>query len=651
MSTAAAVTTDTVVTDWLSWFDSRESAELINKSNQAELFTQFDTSVSKSDCIASIVNHPETIYIHKECFGSKTVSLFHHLLSCGGTLYDSSSKSYGFIKGVGKPTASFVTPDMDVLLNVKSPTAVRVSTTNHILGAKTIDDVNSLTASARSSHRPRNFVPVPPFLLSKVQAKLMESNGDASHVLLGCIEGISDFDTLHVDDTEFDNAKTKCKDLLSWLFLVINGSDAIEAVPAMNCNSDKIVSALQHITDSCLQAKEVPQANNILAQVEQSLKRPFEVLAASSSSTSDFMEKLTQLQSQNNEKSTKSFRKIPSKYQNMILVASSVTEVTCLDYDADGVEFFKSSSCVNAQVMLNSLLESENIECSVSSAMTATLQYGSFLWKDPLSPSGFSACVLSSEDSIFRSDTLHDGMILDYATKFEMSEASISKLTKTQVLFPVDIDELIHRLRGIQILASFFFKINGFLSQGLKKVVNFVTDNKQMMKTRIFLDPKFITKFLCSIDERIYLWLKDCSLHSSVVNTNLALIDFTSLLNDVNFNRFVYNLPPSIAKISSEEKHHEIHQLKKQKRSATPVMVRNNDINADWKLRNGETWNTVFRNKSADGPMLSLQCRPCLKYHVKGVCYEDCANKVSHCTLIESDKEQTTNYIKSLRGE
>ena len=52
------------------------------------------------------------------------------------------------------------------------------------------------------------------------------------------------------------------------------------------------------------------------------------------------MEKLTQLQSQSNEKSSKTFKKIPAKYQQMILVAASSSEVTEVDYDADALEFF-----------------------------------------------------------------------------------------------------------------------------------------------------------------------------------------------------------------------------------------------------------------------------------------------------------------------
>ena len=46
--------------------------------------------------------------------------------------------------------------------------------------------------------------------------------------------------------------------------------------------------------------------------------------------------------------------------------------------------------------------------------------------------------------------------MLDSSTKFDISAASLSKLTKTQVVFPVDAEDLIHRLQGLHVLTIFF---------------------------------------------------------------------------------------------------------------------------------------------------------------------------------------------------
>ena len=187
-------------------------------------------------------------------------------------------------------------------------------------------------------------------------------------------------------------------------------------------------------------------ANEILTQVKRYLNRTFEVLAALTSATSDYMEQMTQLHNKNGEKSSKSLKNIPTKYQNMILVTSSVGEITEVDYKFKAVELFKCSNNITAQVMLNSQFEIERIECSVSSAVPATLIYGRFLCKNPLSPSGLGASVISSK-GLFCMDTLHEVMVLDYSAKFDISIASLSKLTKTQVVLPVYAEELIHHLQ------------------------------------------------------------------------------------------------------------------------------------------------------------------------------------------------------------
>ena len=134
---------------------------------------------------------------------------------------------------------------------------------------------------------------------------------------------------------------------------------------------------IEKIEKLCL-APNPEVANEILTQLERYLKRPFEVLAASTSATSYYMEQMTQLQSKKSEKSLKSFKKISPKYHNMILVASSVGDITEVDYNSEAVGFFKFSNKINAQVMLNSQFEIEGIEFSFSSAVTSTLLYGSF---------------------------------------------------------------------------------------------------------------------------------------------------------------------------------------------------------------------------------------------------------------------------------
>ena len=649
--TQAATVATRLNQNWLSWFKSRESANTINKTQQERLFKTFDATVNGDDMVNQIEQHEEMTFLHKVNFGEHKVAIFHHLKAAGGTIYDNGTKEYGFFHGLSEEDTIIMTPDITILKKIELDTDTPVPALANLLNVKTNEEVVELTVSTRAKYRARNIIPIPPFLLDIVYEVIAKKESDAITMLVDVVKGIKEFDTTHAGENEYkDKAKNKCKEFVYWLYLVGTESDAVVAVNTIVSNNTKVKGLLKVIASQHLQSDNTA-TESMANQVEMSLKRPFEVLAATSSSTTEFMEKLTQLQTQNNEKSSKTFKKIPAKYQQMILIASSESEVTKVEYDADASEFFRCSTPLHAQVMINSLLEAEGIECSVSTAMSTTLLYGSFLWRNALSPAGLAASVLTSE-GIIRSDTLQEGMVLDFATKFDMSAISLSKLTKTQVLFPKDVEELTHRIRGLHILASFFFKKTGFMSQGIKQMVNFCLDNRSLLKTKIYLDNEFIAKFMCAIDERVYLWLKQCSIVKSVVDTDLTLMNYSSIIQDIKLNRFVYILPPTIASLlAPKQNEYKAKQKQTSVVSSSVELKRNQNQVEEWKLRRGESWSNIFRNKAIEGPMLSTKCHPCLKYHVRGACYVDCKNRESHVVLKENDKKKMNDFIKSLRGE
>ena len=94
-----------------------------------------------------------------------------------------------------------------------------------------------------------------------------------------------------------------------------------------------------------------------------------------------------------------------------------------------------------------------------------------------------------------------------------------------------------------------FLKNNGNVSQCLQKLVNFFVDNKRLIRIIIHVDSKSIEKIICTLDERIYLWLQKCSIHSEVTDTDLCLVYFTQLIKDIQYNSFIYMLPTSVSKV------------------------------------------------------------------------------------------------------
>eukprot|EP00957_Ditylum_brightwellii_P095233 7253597-Ditylum_brightwellii.AAC.1 len=130
-----------------------------------------------------------------------------------------------------------MTPDIEVLCREAIGAAIAVPAVTTILAVETAEQVEALADSASVTYKPRNFIPIPPFLVPEVHKSIVKSNGDATSVLIDCVKAIKKFDTDHSGDQgQADKAKSKCKDLLFWLFLVAKNHVLIDKVPWMNCS-------------------------------------------------------------------------------------------------------------------------------------------------------------------------------------------------------------------------------------------------------------------------------------------------------------------------------------------------------------------------------------------------------------------------------
>ena len=78
--------------NWISWFKEKPSTLVINKTRQEKLFKTFDATVANESIAEAIMQHEETSFLHKINFGTKKVSVFHHLISTGETIYDEGTK-------------------------------------------------------------------------------------------------------------------------------------------------------------------------------------------------------------------------------------------------------------------------------------------------------------------------------------------------------------------------------------------------------------------------------------------------------------------------------------------------------------------------------------------------------------------------------
>ena len=130
----------------------------------------------------------------------------------------------------------------------------------------------------------------------------------------------------------------------------------------------------------------------------------------------------------------------------------------------------------------------------------------------------------------------------------------------------------------------------------------------------------------------------------------------TSLIQDIQFNRFNYLLPLCVSKLNNHDNENRDRESSKKKKLGLGLekkfeAERNMKLSPELKLRQSESRDTIFMNKTNDSPFLSTGCRACLKFHVKGICYTDCRHKNSHKELNEEDSIKLSNHVKMLRGE
>ena len=269
---------------WLHWFMNHQSNDTINKTAQSKLIQAFNHAITAGKCNESLLSNQELSFLIKENFGSSRVAIIHHVTKSGGTIYN-STESYGMIQGIEKDLAVHLTPDIVVLCESPEGAATPVPTSTNLLGVSKEEEVNNLTVGARSTYRPRNLMPIIPFLLKPINDAITAHDGNASHVLLAIAKAIKQFDTNVGDDDSYtEKAKQSCKDVLNWIYLVSIDSAAVSAIPSTGCNNIGLITSLRGASNICLAShrkRKSPTTNTNVGDGQVNLQRPLELIAAS----------------------------------------------------------------------------------------------------------------------------------------------------------------------------------------------------------------------------------------------------------------------------------------------------------------------------------------------------------------------------------
>ena len=404
-------------------------SQKINSEAKKRLFETFDSTKSAEQIKLELLKHKETVFIFKQNFGKNKINFFHNLSLIGGrSFYTNPQEQFDAMQGIDEGLMSVITPDMSQLLEISAIVA-QVPSREEYRRIKSFEDYRTSRPSRDKHFTARNFIPVQPFMLSELNTVLTKYKGDTMQVLIKAIELIEEFDqkTQGVEGEVIKSARETCMDILNWLYLAMKGK--INSIPTIACSTREVrkhFDNLQRI-NGIKRVLDVPQNKSNF--VSENIQKPLEIIAASSSLTQDFLSKLTQIHTSNQDKSSNSFSKLSDKIQNMILVASSRGNVVPTTPNEQGTNVSK------AQQYLENYLEAREIKCAIPTSVANLWLQGCLLWLNPLTPSSLATSVIACKDIIFN-DSIHKGILLDFSTKHEITKKSLNKLMKTQVMYP-----------------------------------------------------------------------------------------------------------------------------------------------------------------------------------------------------------------------
>ena len=623
--------------DWTEYFIASDFSDKINKDLQKELLSEFNHSHEPNTCSQSMQEHEKVVFMGRIGLGGD-LAFFHHFKRNSSI---AGNQEPTVLIGMEQRTAQVMTIDSSILFT-KPTTSLKMPTPTALFSLSSADEVINL-AEGSQTFKARTFVPVPPFLLRALTSKRKAQGGKPHLLLMTAIIVMKEFDDINKDDDEFpEKSREASLPFLHWLYTAAQADSPIKSVPFAICEDEETIKSYQNVIEQVqgrtAREEAVPHQAALQALTVSSIATQEAIHTMLTTGTSS-------------DKASKSFSKLAPQYSRMLLVAGSVGEAIPTKLSDDGMEFFSQSSEKNALIYLNTYIEQCNLRVQVPAAIANQLHHGCFKWESMSKPSGLAASCLEFVE-FERREVMQEGLVIDLATRYEMTSATIDKLSKAHVILPKTAEDLIERLKALRAIAVMIWGEAARLPQRLIQFVHWLEQNRLIVAGRVSGDGNYIARIMLAVDERINLWLRSCMQASHGMETSDYLIDFAEIGRMIHTCSFTYNLPSGVQQL--DPRSDESHRSKKQRRDGqfeTKTAVTNKNIDKGWKLRAGESYEKVFAGQVRDGPLLSMGCAGCHRYHNKGYCWEECPFALSHKKLTGRDWTSFNSFVKKCRKD
>ena len=624
--------------NWENHLKDDPSNEFSNKT-MVELFSSFGPTKTPDTCLDEAVSEDHTVFIAQAPV-SNHILFLHHFTKLGGTRMNPDKTNFVLV-GTGS-TAYPAQTDESIFDTVLE----KIPAWTSFLSLTDADAVKDLPTRANAAEKGfRNCIPVPPFLAS---ALIHQGGASVPELIMTAMTTIKAFDEEHKEDANFPSANTNCQMIVNWLFLSLKKKLAtMPATPSINV---AILAATSKLHDDFILPSKTEDNPDPTIKTSEALSQ----LAINVSEQTTVLQSLNNIAEENAKKKPKGVDSLHPNTLKMLLFASSEDGTDTPSTPTQScVDFFAQKSAPHAQIHLQHSLQAKH-KCAVliSTPLATALFHGNFLWDRADSPNNFCS-LLFGKPSPLSSNGIKDAMLLHLKSKkgTGWSEKDLEKATNQSIIIPTTVDSMIHNIHNLAAASEEIFGVASILTSGLNDYISKLTCDLTTYEAQAATDPSFIAKVLTAVDTQVNCWLQECSLTPLRCNVDDTLVNFNSIHRQIKTRQFSFHLPASIAHPQNQKKRQrgdDNDEEKKNKRSP----IQNPNQNPRWKLRSGEDYNTVFKNKHCDKRPIMNGVRMCPRWHIRGICFSGCNLAQTHVTSTSDPITSEMNaFCKLCRNE
>ena len=351
----------------------------------------------------------------------------------------------------------------------------------------------------------------------------------------------------------------------------------------------------------------------------------------------------------------KAWNKIAVGKRRMALAAASTDgENPATDLPESGLEFLTASAS-SAKSILESSVQSRfpRFLISYQPLLVQHLRALLLIWSASDIPDGFSIFFTPSCRPEVGESRLAIAASLEELNSAGFSAETVQAQTRAcKASIPKTYSNLLHQVQNFYAIFDVVFGPQSRIADTMRLVVEEIEANEDVFSIMIDSDSDFVLKFLFNIDIVVQRFFRHLLSNTIGVQAMNILSELTDMFDSIrNFHYHGPTVPVRLIKIvrpddqPSQPKHS---SSSSSSGSSKKQKIKNNNRDARWTLRTGESFDIFFAQK-ANVPSI-LQTPICMKYHILGNCDSKCARASTHIPLSGDAASQMADFVNACRA-